>query len=80
MAKSYITLQLYLGGGGGLVPLYLSEMLKEYQNVVLVAMANINLFSYDTPFPKQQINWQLIQWSYNWQVPHFSCLDAWKGF
>lgn len=59
MAKSYITLQLYLGGG--LVPLYLSEMLKEYQNVVLVAMANINLFSYDTPFPKQQINWQLIQ-------------------
>ena len=60
MAKSYITLQLYLGGGG-VVPLYLSEMLKEYQNVVLVAMANIDHFSYNTPFPKQQINWQLIQ-------------------
>ena len=80
MAKSYITLQLYSRGGGGGGPLFFSEKLKEHQNVVLVAMAKINLFSYNTPFPKQQINWQVIQWSYNWQVPHFSCLDAWKGF
>ena len=36
MAKSYITLQLY-SGGGGVVPLYLSEMLKEYQNVIFIS-------------------------------------------